>query len=315
MPSLLDKRLIFVTGKGGVGKSTVSAALGVAAAKRGKRTIICEVAQQERMSRYFHRKGSHFDEVELAENLFAISIDPEKAIEQYLRLQIKVKPIADLLFSNRIFHYFVAATPGMKEQVTIGKAWEVAQLDRWVKKAPKYDLAILDAPATGHGIGLMRTPKTFADIARVGPIKRQSERVHNFITDPGKTGVIAVAWPEEMPVSETLDLKARLKDEMGMKLDLIVMNGLYPARFGKTESEQLKERYATAENGSPEKMVVRAALRAALSESTRARAQAQQLQRLKKESGFDPVKLPFLFEAEFDAKHFETLAKPIEAVL
>ena len=201
--------MIFVTGKGGVGKSTVAAALGVAASRQGKRTIVCEVAQQERMSRLFHHKGVGYHETEIAQNLFAFSIDPQRALEEYLLLQIKVKPLYDLLFKNRIFTYFAAATPGMRELVTIGKVWELAQLDRRVKKAPKYDVVIVDAPATGHGLGMLGTPKTFGDIARVGPIKRQADAIYELITDPKLTAICAVAWPEEMPVNETLDLQRK----------------------------------------------------------------------------------------------------------
>jgi anion-transporting ArsA/GET3 family ATPase len=132
MNDVLDKRLIFVTGKGGVGKSTVSAALGVAAARRGKRTIICEVAQQERMSSVFHREGVGYRETEIGEDLYAFSIDPQRALEEYLLMQIRIKPVYDLMFKNRIFTYFAAATPGLRELVTVGKIWELAQLDRRV---------------------------------------------------------------------------------------------------------------------------------------------------------------------------------------
>ena len=183
--SLLDKRLVFVTGKGGVGKSTVSAALGVAAARRGKRAIICEVAQQERMSRVFERQGVGYHETEIAPNLFAFSIDPQRALEEYLLLQIKIRPLYELMFKNRIFTYFAAATPGLRELVTVGKVWELAQLDRRVKKGDKYDLVIVDAPATGHGLGLLRTPKTFGDIARVGPVKRQADNDQRLHHRPG----------------------------------------------------------------------------------------------------------------------------------
>ena len=220
-----------MTGKGGVGKSTVAAALGVAAARHGKRTIVCEVAQQERMSYVFHREGVGYRETEIGEDLYAFSIDPQRALEEYLLMQIRVKPVYDLMFKNRIFTYFAAATPGLRELVTVGKVWELAQLDRRVKKGSKYDLVIVDAPATGHGLGLLRTPKTFGDIARVGPIKRQADTIYEFITDPSLTSVVAVAWPEEMPVNETIDLQRNLKQELGLRLDLIFMNGIYPELF------------------------------------------------------------------------------------
>lgn len=315
MSSLLDKRMIFVTGKGGVGKSTVSAALALAAAERGLRTIICEVAKQEHMSRFFHREGIGFEESRLYEKVYGISIDPDRSLEEYLRLQIKVKPLADLLFSNRIFHYFAVATPGMKELVTIGKAWELAQPERRVKGGHLYDLVIVDAPATGHGIGMLRTPKLFADIAKMGPVKRQGMTMHNFITDSEKTGVIAVTMPEEMPVTETVELEQRLNEEMGIKLDFIFMNCLYPKRFTKPEMDQITERFSNAGSDDSGQMVVRAALRAAISESTRERFQQAQARRLKRSTEAEVVDLPFIFKQELDVEHFQELAKPIESAL
>ncbi len=315
MSTLLDKHLIFVTGKGGVGKSTVSAALAMAAADRGLRTIVCEVSKQEHMSRFFHREGIGFNESRLHENVYAISIDPDRSLEEYLRLQIKVKPVADLLFSNRIFHYFAVATPGMKELVTIGKAWELAQPQRRVKKSRTYDLVIVDAPATGHGIGMLRTPKLFADIAKMGPVKRQGDIIHGFITDKKKTGVVAVTMPEEMPVTETIELEQRLKEEMGIDLDCIFMNGLYPKRFTKSEVEQIKQRFSKMGSDNPGKMVVRGALRAAISESTREQFQRKQAKRLKKSTDSRVVELPFIFTEELDVEHFQELSKPIGSIL
>jgi anion-transporting ArsA/GET3 family ATPase len=318
MSDILNKRLIFVTGKGGVGKSTVSAALGVAAARRGQRTIICEVAQQERMSSVFHSEGVGYHETEIATDLFAFSIDPQRALEEYLQQQIRIKPVYDLMFKNRIFTYFAAATPGLRELVTIGKVWELAQLDRRVKRGVTYDTVIVDAPATGHGIGILRTPKTFSDIARVGPIKRQADAINNFITDPALTSVCAVAWPEEMPVNETIDLQRNLHAELGLDLDRVFMNGLYPELFDDTEAGVLRERLQQEEssngsNGSDQLDVLRrAALRAALSEHHRADAQRAQLGRLTEESGERPVELPFLFTPQLDMSAVEDLADVIE---
>jgi anion-transporting ArsA/GET3 family ATPase len=315
--NIFDKRLLFVTGKGGVGKSTVAAALGVVATRQGKRTIICEVAQQERMSSVFHTQGVGYHETEIAPGLFAFSIDPQRALEEYLQLQIKIKPLYDLMFKNRIFTYFAAATPGLRELVTIGKVWELAQLDRRVKRGAKYDLVIVDAPATGHGIGILRTPKTFGDIARVGPVKRQADAIFELITDPALTSVCAVAWPEEMPVNETLDLRRNLQDELGIDLDEIFMNGLYPELFGDDEAAVLRDlererEQAANGDGSP---LARAALRAALSEHRRATAQQEQLERLRSESGEEVLELPFLFRPQVDMEAVDELADVIEAEL
>ena len=309
--NILDKRLIFVTGKGGVGKSTVSAALGVAAAREGKRAIVCEVAQQERMSRFFERQGVGYHETEIAPNLFAFSIDPQRALEEYLLMQIKVKPVYDLMFKNRVFTYFAAATPGLRELVTIGKVWELAQLDRRVKRGDKYDVVIVDAPATGHGLGILRTPKTFGEIARVGPVKRQADLIYKFVTDPKLTAVCAVAWPEEMPVNETLDLQRNLKSDLGLKLDRVFMNGVYPELFSDDEAALLRERLER-EHGGDGGAVRRGALRAAISEHRRATAHREQLERLQKGLRQSVVELPFLFRPQLDMGAVEELAETIE---
>ena len=195
IPELLDKRLVFVTGKGGVGKTTVAVALGLRAAEQGKRTIVCEVSSQENASRIFDHAEVGFHEVEMEENLWSISIDPDESMREYVLLQLKVRAMRDMLFRSRIFNYLAAATPGLKELVTIGKIWELAQLDRKVKSGRKYDLVIVDAPATGHGIGFLQTPRTFAAIARVGPIHSQAEQLDRFITDQKHTGTAIVCPP------------------------------------------------------------------------------------------------------------------------
>src|SRR5665811_1109189 len=211
IPDILDKRLVFVTGKGGVGKTTVAVALGLRAAAEGKRTIVCEVSSQEHASRIFSHTEVGFHEVEMAENLWSISIDPDESMREYVLLQLKVRAMRDLLFRSRIFSYLAAATPGLKELVTIGKIWELAQLDRKVKSGRKYDLVIVDAPATGHGIGFLQTPRTFANIARVGPIHSQAQALNRLIVDHDHTGTAIVALPEEMPVNESAALESELR--------------------------------------------------------------------------------------------------------
>jgi anion-transporting ArsA/GET3 family ATPase len=305
MAELFDKRLLFVTGKGGVGKSTVALALGMAAASRGKRVIVCEVASQEHTSRVFRRSEVGFHEVEMADSLWTISIDPDRSLREYLVLQSPVKAMGELLSRSRIFTYMAAATPGLKELVTIGKIWELAQLDRRVKKGREYDLVVVDAPATGHGIGFLQTPRTFAGIARVGPIRNQAEALDSFITDRRRTGAVIVSLPEEMPVNESELLERELSENVGVSVDRVYMNALYPERFSESDAERLVSVADSVDGGA------RAAVRAALSERRRAVAHRGQLDRLRKRVAAPVWTLPFVFEPELGVTGIERLAAEV----
>ena len=212
MRELLSKPLVVVTGKGGVGKSTVAAALGMAAAARGLRTIVAEVSARDDVSRALATdpaSGATFVERDLGDGLHHISIDPESALEEYVRDQLP-RGVSDVLSSSRMFAYLVAATPGLRELLTVGKVWELAQPDRRTPGAHPYDLVVLDAPATGHGVAVLTAPGTFADAARMGPVARQGGKIHAMLADPEQTAIVAVSTAEEMPVNETLTLRDAL---------------------------------------------------------------------------------------------------------
>src|SRR3954465_619529 len=205
MSALLDKRLVVVTGKGGAGKTTLAVALGLAAARRGKRVVLCDVAGGDRISK-------------LAPELATVSVDPEEAKREWLRYQLKSRTLAGVLGGSSLFQYLTAAAPGLTELVTIGKVWDLAQLEPRTG-GPAFDLAIVDAPATGHGLAMLRAPGTYSSIARVGPVGRHAQRIDTFLRDPRQTGVLAVALPEEMPVNEAVEFEQALRRELDMAID------------------------------------------------------------------------------------------------
>jgi anion-transporting ArsA/GET3 family ATPase len=295
--ALLARDLVVVTGKGGVGKSTVAAALGLVAAGRGLRTIVAEVARRDDVSRALGGEGIH--EEELAPGLHHLSIDPEHAMELYLADQLP-SALADLLASNRTFSYLAAATPGMRELLTVGKVWELAQEDRRTPGAVRYDLVVLDAPATGHGVAVLSAPRTFAQTARVGRIARQGRTIDAMVCDPDRTGVIAVARPEEMPVNETLALQDALRDDMGLAVELVVCNGMLPQRFSAADARALE--------AAPDGPEVRAARHA----HARAGAQRAQLRRLRRRARAPVTTLPHVFD---DGDRLAALARELEGTL
>jgi anion-transporting ArsA/GET3 family ATPase len=313
MTALLDKRLVVVTGKGGVGKTTVAAALGLLGARAGKRTVICEVAEQERLAGLFGVDVSEHEERELAPNLHAVSVDPEQAKEEWLRYQLKSGTLAGVLGGSSIFRYLSASAPGLSELVTMGKVWDLAQIERRTGGSV-FDLAIVDAPATGHGVAMLRAPATYASVARMGPIRRQALAIDRFLRDRRRTGVVVVALPEEMPVNETLDLERRLGDEMEMTIEMAIVNGLYPQRFTGAEAKRLGE---AGRDGPPpaETDAVHPALHAAIAEHERVRGQRSQLRRLRRGLGAPVATLPFLFEPELGPEELGELAHRLERVL
>jgi anion-transporting ArsA/GET3 family ATPase len=306
---VLDRRLVVVTGKGGVGKTTVAAAIGLAAARAGKRTAICEVAEQERITEAFGLPPAGFHETEVAPGLHAFSVNPEQAKEEWLRRQLRSGTLTGMVGGSRIFQYLTAAAPGLAELVTVGKVWEIAQLERRTAGASPYDLTIMDAPATGNGLALLRAPRTYGTIAKVGPIRAHALAIDAFLTNPRSTAVVAVALPEEMPVNETIDLERRLSEELGRELTHVLVNGLFPGRFTAKEARKLE---ALNGGGSP---AARETLTAALSADMRARSQRSQLGRLRRGVGAPVSTLPFLLTPELGVGDLEALSREIERKL
>lgn len=266
---LLDHRLLFVTGKGGVGKSTVAAALGALAADRGKRVVVAEVHQRKDVEHIVTAAGADH-----------VSIDPQEAMDEYLTDQLP-RALAEILSSSRAFSYLAAATPGMRELLTVGKVWELAQDERRTPGAAPYDLVVVDAPATGHGVAMLAAPKTFADAAMAGPIARHAGIIHEMLSDPVRTAIVVVTTPQEMPVNETLALREALEQASGQRPALVVVNGLRRHRLSPADAAALQ-----AHRDHP-------AVRAALAVHALAREQRVQLRRLRRRIGAPTVTLPF----------------------
>ena len=281
-----DVELAFVTGKGGVGKSTVALAAALAAARDGRRVVLCEVAGQARAPQLYgadrRRPGR---EVQLEDRLWATTIDPVLALEEWAGRQIGSRRLVGLLTHSNAFAAFVNAAPGARELVAITKAWELGRRERWVKGMGGYDLVVLDGPASGHGVGMLRTPHTFAEIARVGPIATQARKVAALLEDPSRSAVVAVALPAELSVSETLDLEQRVAGAVGRPLDAVIVNGVLPRRFSAADVERLLSR-----DGQVPGPVAAAARR----QHGQASTQQGQVRRLRRHTGAHVTTLPYV---------------------
>jgi len=293
-------QLTFVTGKGGAGKSTVAAALAIATTDSGLRTLLVELAGANRAARLFGRGGEALEEVELQPGLFAISVDPQLAMGEYLRIRMGAAGRA--LGSTKLFRTLSTTTPGMREMQTMAKIWELAHPQRPAGGGLAYDVVIVDAPSTGHAIGLLRTPRTFAKLARVGPVADGARMIATMVADPAFTGFVAVTTAEEMAVNETLFLRDALAAD-GLRLSKIVLNRLHPDRFTTEEVLALEAAAADASRG------FQGAVRAAALEHRRAGIERAALERLGKQAEASVLALPFIFADELGEGELRTLAE------
>jgi anion-transporting ArsA/GET3 family ATPase len=293
---LLDRRLVFLLGKGGVGRSTLAAALGLLAARRGARAVIVEVTSRGDIPRMFGRDAPPGVETELRDGLWTLTVDPRAALEEYLRDQLPGRMLGELIGSSGAFGYVAAATPGLRELLTIGKVWELAQDQRRPEGALPYDVVVVDAPATGHGLALLEAPRTFAAAAQVGPIARQGALIAQTLRDRGQTALAAVATPDRAAVDELLDLLRELPDG----LDAVLANAVMAQRFSGGDEAALESALARGGPAEP--------LRIALAEAAQARQQRVQLGRLER-----PIVLPLLLEPEIGPPQLGELADALEA--
>src|SRR5437588_2437863 len=207
MPAdLLDHKLLFVSGKGGGGKSTVAAALARLASQRGKRTLACEIDAKGSLADFFEAGPTDYTPREVQPNLFAMSMDTEASLQGYLRLQMRLPAIARIGPLARAFEFVATAAPGVREILTVGKpVWEVRE--------GNFDLVVVDAAATGHIVGQLAAPQAINELVHVGLIRQQTGRVIDVLSNKETTGLVVVTTPEEMPVNETIALYQRVQDE------------------------------------------------------------------------------------------------------
>ena len=234
MPELLAHRLLFVTGKGGVGKTTVAAAIALLASEQGRRTLICEVEPKGDLARAYECGPTPFSGRRVADGLVAMSMDTEAALREYLRTVAKVPTIGRIGPVARAFDFVATAAPGIREILTVGKlCFEVRE--------GHYDLVVVDAASTGNVVGQLAAPTGINELIRVGVVRSQTDWILEILGDPDRTGAVLVTTPEEMPVTEAVDLAGRLSTETPVHLACVVANRVLPELFGRSEEQIFNE--------------------------------------------------------------------------
>jgi anion-transporting ArsA/GET3 family ATPase len=222
---------VIVTGKGGTGKTTVAAALGLAAASAGRRVLVVEVGREEALVGVLAPGAppAGYTGRRIQPRLTVMQIDPYAALAEYLELQIGLRAPVQAVLRNRGFRGLMGAAPGWRELITLGKVWHLEQMQEGGQ--PRFDLIVVDAPATGHGVAFLNVPRVVASAVRAGPLRRHSHLVEAMLEDASRTLLLPVALPEELPTRETAELVARTREELGIPVDRVVANGVLSAPF------------------------------------------------------------------------------------
>lgn len=272
--SLLDRRFLFVVGKGGVGKSAVATSIAVAAASRGKRTLLAMVECKERVSEFLGVApiGPHVVR-NVRPNLDAVNMVPEVALEEYGMMILKVRALYKLIFENRLVRAFLDGVPGMASWSMLGKAFFHASPP---SGPPEYDLVVVDAQATGHALEMLRVPVVIQKVAPPGLLRREADRALELFRDPRQSGMVLVTLPEDMPTNETLELHAALTAELSLPIGALVVNRVLPELVHPHEADRFEALPSFLGADSPALDLARAAR----TRSLRERVQRESFERL-----------------------------------
>jgi anion-transporting ArsA/GET3 family ATPase len=309
-PFFSASRVVIVAGKGGVGKTTVAAALALAAAREGMRPLIVELEGKSGLASMFGREPLDYEEVVLASaddtgggEVRARTLTPDDALIEYLD-DAGLGRLSKRLVSSGVVDMVSTAVPGLRDIVVLGKVKQIEQ--RMANSDPEApDLIVIDAPAAGHAITFLRSARGLVDAVRVGPIRSQATDVQAMLSDGARTQVVLVTLPEETPVNELVETAYSLEDEVGVSLGPVVVNGLYPPIDGldADPAAAAEEAGTSLRPGEAEALAAAADFR-----RHRIALQAEQLARLDEGLPLAQIRLPFLFEAELDPAGLGVLA-------
>jgi len=234
-PELLDRRLLFFTGKGGVGKTTMAAATALLAASIGKRVLLVEVDAKGDIPAHFEHSPVGFTPREIYPGVLAMAMDTEASLQEYLRLNLRVPVIGRIGPLARVLDFVATAAPGVKEILTIGKiVWETREA---IEGRADFDLVVVDAAATGHIVAQLGAADAIRELVDVGPLRNQTQWLSELLADPSVTAVNVVTTPEEMPVAETIELVDRIRREVKVPLGTVVVNRVLPELFTRADEE------------------------------------------------------------------------------
>jgi anion-transporting ArsA/GET3 family ATPase len=310
---LFTRRLLVVVGKGGVGKTTVACALALEAAQRGKHVLLCEVDGVARAPQLLQAEpGPLGHAVPTEAGPWLMAIDGTAALSEYLGMIVPVKRLLQAVFKSQLYQYFVAAAPGLKELMTIGKIWYEAERVAERGGGQRWDHVIVDAPATGHGLQYLRMPAAARDTFEIGLVHREAQRIVDLLTDPVRTAVNLVTTAEEMPVNETVTMYRALRDDLAMPTGCLFINRMHRGGLGAADAAKL-EQAAKTQRDRKARQVLEAVAARARAEIGWAELNARHRARLIAEVPLPAIDLPFLFSEEFGSAELRALREEMVA--
>ncbi len=307
--SLFDKRFVIVAGKGGVGRTTVAAALGLAASQRGLKTLICQTKSKERFSQIFGVRDIGDDIVEVRPKLSIVSMTPKAALREYGTMVLRSEFIAKQVLENRVTRSFLRAVPGLEDYAMLGKTWYHTTEQEGGRN--KWDLVILDGPATGHLLTLLRIPQSILETIPEGPLTQSARDTQALLTDPRRTAAVIVTLAEDMPTNEAIELGAKLRAQIGVHLGPLVVNLLYPPRFTQGVSARALGLLPKVPEG-PAGQLLAPLLQTARTSASRRQLNDHHLQRLTDEMKLPIVQLPNLFLRKLGSDAIGELARRLD---
>lgn len=322
LDEFLAPRILIVSGKGGVGKTTVAAALALVAARQGRKVCVAEIDRKGTLVKLFGGGTLGYDPSEISPGVWGMNIVPEEALAEYLRVQYHMNRISKAFTSTHFVDYITTAAPGLKDILMLGKIWYLEQ-GRSAGPKHSFDTIIVDAPAAGHMLTFLSAPIGLSDALRVGPVRRQSDWLIQMLRDPTRTRVHLVTLPEEMPVSETLETASAIEGRLGINSGAVFANAVYSELLAPDEAAKFEEisksgsltdlRDVATEVGLDlDYNDLRSLVGYARFLEARRSIQASHLKALRKGVNEPVVELPFLFSAGLELPDIENLADVIE---
>jgi len=314
LDALFSRRLLLLTGKGGVGKSVVGAALALAARERGKRVLLVDVAAPVEAARLLGVGPSCGRETEALPGLFTTNLDPAAVMDEYVRHVVKLEMFTRRILASPIYRRFVAAAPGLKELMTLGKVMVLEEARARFSHKPAWDLVVVDAPATGHGLAFLKVPLVASAAVPLGPVGHNARRVLAMLRDTRRTALVLVAVPEEMAFVEAVQFHRLAKEELKMEPAALVLNACHERRFSDEEEADVLR--LTAEGAAGDVAAgapLPAALCAARRQIRRRKLTRFYRDRLRRTLDTPLVSLPFLYREALGLDDVRLLADTLAA--